>query len=143
MKANDLMVGDLLRVNSDNTCITRDTIVTVRAIDEDIRQASHIGCAFCSPLDDRQIGEEIWCDYLDPIPLTPEILEKNGFTKVNSQRYEWGSLEDAEYININPKKGIIHINGKNRSNANLYGQFSVHELQHALRLCGIDKEIVL
>jgi hypothetical protein len=81
MKVEEIMVGDLLRVNSDNTCITNYTIVTVRAIDEDIRQASHIGCAFCSPLDDRQIGEEIWCDYLDPIPLTHEILKKNEFSK--------------------------------------------------------------
>lgn len=134
MKANDLMVGDLLRVNSDNTCITRDTIVTVRAIDEDIRQASHIGCAFCSPLDDRQIGEEIWCDYLDPIPLTPEILEKNELLDIaHSEYYVRYDRHDEEWYFI------------------YYGSFAemkvsitaVHELQHCLKLCGIDKEIVL
>ena len=27
-------------------------------------------------------------DQPQPIPLTPEILEKNGFIKVNSQRYD-------------------------------------------------------
>lgn len=134
MKANDLMVGDLLRVNSDNTCITKDTIVTVRAIDEDIRQASHIGCAFCSPLDDRQIGEEIWCDYLDPIPLTPEILEKNELLDIaHSEYYVRYDRHDEEWYFI------------------YYGSFAemkvsitaVHELQHCLKLCGIDKEIVL
>ena len=29
-------------------------------------------------------------DQPNPIVLTPEILEKNGFIKVNSQRYDYG-----------------------------------------------------
>ena len=29
-------------------------------------------------------------DQPEPIPITPEILEKNGFIKVNSQRYDYG-----------------------------------------------------
>ena len=73
-----------------------------------------------------------------PIPLTPEILEKNGFTKVNSQRYDYGYPDTDCYVKVNPKKNMIHVNGRN-ANSNLYSHSFVHELQRALRLCGLDE----
>lgn len=73
-----------------------------------------------------------------PIPLTPEILEKNGFTKVNSQRYDYGDPDTDCYVKINPKKNMIHVNGRN-ANSNLYSHSFVHELQNALRLCGLNE----
>ena len=74
----------------------------------------------------------------EPIILTPEILEKNGFIKVNSQRYDYGSPDNDCYVKVNPKKNMIHVNGRN-ANSNLYSHSFVHELQRALRLCGLDK----
>ena len=71
-----------------------------------------------------------------PIPLTTEILEKNGFIKVNSQRYDYGNPDTDCYIKVNPKKNMIHVNGKN-ANSNLYSHSFVHELQRALRCCGL------
>ena len=73
-----------------------------------------------------------------PILLTPEILEKNGFTKVNSQRYDYGYPDTDCYVKVNPKKNMIHVNGRN-ANSNLYSHSFVHELQRALRLCGLDE----
>ena len=73
-----------------------------------------------------------------PIPLTPEILEKNGFIKVNSQRYDYGYPDTDCYVKVNPKKNMIHVNGRN-ANSNLYSHSFVHELQRALRLCGLDE----
>ena len=73
-----------------------------------------------------------------PIPLTPEILEKNGFTKVNSQRYDYGYPDTDCYVKVNPKKNMIHVSGRN-ANSNLYSHSFVHELQRALRLCGLDE----
>ena len=73
-----------------------------------------------------------------PIPLTPEILEKNGFTKVNSQRYDYGYPFTDCYVKVNPKKNMIHVSGRN-ANSNLYSHSFVHELQRALRLCGLDE----
>jgi len=61
---------------------------------------------------------------LEPIPLTPEILEKNGFSR--------NGLDIA----IFDRKGGDDFVGA----ANL--EF-VHELQNALRLCGIEYEITL
>ena len=77
-------------------------------------------------------------DQPNPIVLTPEILEKNGFIKVNSQRYDYGYPDTDCYIKVNPKKNMIHMNGRN-ANSNLYSHSFVHELQHALRLCGLNE----
>ena len=73
-----------------------------------------------------------------PIPLTPEILEKNGFIKVNSQRYDYGYPDTDCYVKVNPKKNMIHVNGRN-ANSNLYSHSFVQELQRVLRLCGLDE----
>lgn len=72
------------------------------------------------------------------IPITPEILENNGFIKVNSQRYDYGYPDTDCYVKVNPKKNMIHVNGRN-ANSNLYSHSFVHELQHALRLCGLNE----
>lgn len=77
-------------------------------------------------------------DQPQPIVLTPEILEKNGFIKVNSQRYDYGYPDTDCYIKVNPKKNMIHMNGRN-ANSNLYSHSFVHELQRALRLCGLNE----
>ena len=94
-------------------------------------------------------------DYLfEPIPLTAEILEKNGFVKVRdflweirSQdtciKYEWHGKIMVEITNKLTKKDEY---GRCNIAAFTIGWLEdmyVHELQHALRLCGIDKEIVL
>ncbi len=145
MKANELMIGDYLRINRDRLCIKKDTIVEIRGIDANNRFENHIGCADCRPLDDMQYENGIWCDHLDPIPLTPEILEKNGFNDNGEgvygdddsyfiPTYQSGFDTGTWETHIEPDEGIGDFSGKLRY---------VHELQHTLRLCGIEKEIEL
>lgn len=127
----DIRVGDYLRVNRD-VCIKKGTIVEVRGIDADNRFENHIGCASCHPLDDNQFDGGIWLDYLDPIPLTPEILEKNFPEPTDGLTWfpEEGGFNCHTYV---PKCEI-----------NAFGLFKyVHQLQNALRMCGITKEIEL
>ena len=127
----DIRVGDYIRVNRD-VCIKKGTIVEVRGIDADNRFENHIGCASCHPLDDNQFDGGIWCDYLDPIPLTAEILEKNFPEPTDGLTWfpEEGGFNCHTYV---PKCEI-----------NAFGLFKyVHQLQHALRLCGIEKTIEL
>ena len=72
---------------------------------------------------------------LSPIPLTTEILEKNGF--VVESRYCHG--EPLQYCVL--VDGLwIDISGENYFEGKLE---YVHQLQHALRLCEIDKNIEL
>ena len=100
----------------------------------------------------------------DPIPLTPEILEKNGFKLFTEKHY--GFIPDIEHpyiwicdIKDTIKKNDVRIwmfehryywclhcinHGIGSSN-NLGKAYitDVHELQHCLRLAKIDKEIKL
>lgn len=96
----------------------------------------------------------IGCDYIEttkcgitlaeshllrPIPLTPEILKKNGF-ELQRDKSELGTLDTYWLGN---ELGAFRIHRLNNGDY----QFGlakikfVHQLQHALRLCGIDKEI--
>lgn len=95
--------------------------------------------------------------YFDPIPLTPEILEKNGFEKVPQEKcvnpfyWRFDKIEDGEYnysvvAYKTPFRGFF-FEIKNNCDCEpivfTKQMEPVHELQHALRLCGIKKEIEL
>ena len=91
---------------------------------------------------------------LSPIPLTPEILEKNipferywDATRSNPQGSvtEWRKNTNTASIFVwdfrdQAKEYILEIHikgiGDYRVRKNIY---SVHELQHALRLCGLNE----
>jgi hypothetical protein len=76
----------------------------------------------------------------EPIPLTPEILKKNGLANDPYGCH----FEEDEYMSLEisvEEEGIYWT-----INYNEYGILKlkyVHELQHALKLCRIDKEIVV
>ena len=74
---------------------------------------------------------------LQPIPLTPEILEKNGF------RLQSDQLGTLDTYWLGNELGAFRIHRLNNGDY----QFGlakikyVHQLKHALRLCGISKNI--
>lgn len=85
-------------------------------------------------------------DLLEPIPLTEDILKLNGFEQKNDGwlRCEDKANEFQNYIFIQYRRqGDIReceINYVNIVKANyLYVINYVHELQHALRLCGLNE----
>ena len=110
------------------------------------------GLVICS-LDGLGITERI-CN-IEPIPLTPEILEKNGFEKQGFDGWEWvehtavGNGLDCLDCLVLWRNDTFSPHLRIESFTLKYGEFSsfginsVHELQHAFRLCGIEKEIVL
>ena len=107
MKVKELMIGDLLCYNGKPY-----RVIQVNSVD------GVCGCTFM-----LENGVE---DEGEPIPLTPEILDKNRFIK---------------YDTLSNSKGLwITIYNENYFEGELN---YVHELQHAMRLCGIEKEIVL
>ena len=76
----------------------------------------------------------------EPIPITSEILEKNGFD-------HYGSIyicteKDDFTIQIKIGRYVRVFIGMD-CNAKFDTDFTVHKLQHAMKLCGIKKEIVL
>ena len=85
-----------------------------------------------------------------PIPLTPEILEKNGFEKVYDKyklpnyRIKWKSYTDFYFTVFTGVDGYWNPIGLNVITGGIPATVDyVHQLQNALRLCGIKKEIVL
>lgn len=76
---------------------------------------------------------------LYPIPLTPEILEKNGFTRygqVYANLQQWvGKFGDK-------RKSLFQDVRTGEWGMNDVWINYVHELQHVLKLCGIEKELI-
>ena len=113
MKASELMFGDWVNLSKGNWSENRQVgLVDIEMIAESVYLA-------------------------EPIPLTPEILEKNGFV-----------YNAIPFIDGWEQFGLTLYRGGNGYRINCGINVSliidyVHQLQHALRLCGIDKEIEL
>ena len=79
-------------------------------------------------------------NWLEPIPITPEILYDNGWEIIAA--YEGGN----EWW-LGAKETEITLHGYVRSGKYYYREeldiLYVHELQHLLKLCGIKQELKL
>lgn len=93
-----------------------------------------------------------WSDSIKPIPLTPEILKKNGF--VNSyidvslnqdSVYKYNHFYTGNSVIVDMESNKLIVKYENDIWMNLpYGRtIYIHELQHALKQCRINKEIVV
>ena len=95
-------------------------------------------------------------DNIEPIPLTKEILERIGFGSLTDEMFS--ACETETYSNQELKIYLSHIGCEyNPVQLVVYMGYEpqervvlrmmpcqyVHELQHALRLCKIEKEIEL
>lgn len=87
-------------------------------------------------------------DEIEPIPLTPEILELNGW-KRRSYDHALHLHDDIVNIALNESYSIFgytHLCGVGTdcveveycSEIDFVGTLYVHQLQHALRLCGLS-----
>lgn len=118
MKANELMIGDWV--------ICHGEPMQIMEIFSDLVNAE------CWPYE---------YDDLQPIPLTPEILERNGFVPATNGVSWYLRDDDTDECLLMLNK--IH-NAFVMSTAGMTIGFQyVHQLQHLLRLCGIKKEIIL
>ena len=72
-----------------------------------------------------------------PIPITAEILEKNGFENICGMWFNSDTLMEFEQCRDGWFRTI------NCGEYSVYSIKYVHQFQHALRLAGIDKEINL
>ena len=127
MKANELMIGDW--VDFYHPYEPEKKIVTRHRVTE---------CYECGLVAISNHQNPVHADHIEPIPLTAEILKKNGFTNENSDD-EYGDEMEIELIldqwYIENEEGTTYSFGKLIR--------YVHELQHALKLCGIDKQITI
>ena len=139
MKANELMIGDL--INAFGVVRKVTSINRLEQPEDDGLLTTMVpGCEF----PDSNLSFRPY--YAQPIPLTTEILEKNGFDgdrevmqyyfEEDGQRYHFSLRQMYD------KDGIPHGYSFFAFNVLTILDY-VHELQHALRLCGIEKTIKL
>lgn len=140
MKATDLMIGDW--------------VIRRGVPEEQMRLYNMNASRGLAYLDQDGRGVAELFENIEPIPLTEEILEKNGWKKQIWWRYK---QSDVVTYDISEELFPIEFSGNefwlvdNCSDDGDYGYESnwivevkyVHELQHALKLWGIKKEIVL
>lgn len=86
----------------------------------------------------------------EPIPLTPEILEKNGFEDQGFRHHDELNGIDDRVVLSNERERMnsvnewyVHIDSIYYCTIASCELTYVHELQHILRLCKINKEIVV
>lgn len=164
MNIKELQIGDYFRVAKDNLCISKGTVVEIRGIDADnsFEEKNLKGCASCRPLDKYQFNGGIWVEHLEPIPLSAELLEKNGWRKINKNEnshvdgaYSWGDMGKRNFTDVTitfykDLSGGVKILTKIETDCSHEIGINtvhncdieyVHQFQHAMRLCGIEKEI--
>lgn len=146
MRATDLMVGDWVQ----NPLGYKAQVLDIRYIKD---EGDGYGGGYRVNIGTNDWGCVQWLEEKDiePIPLTPKILEKNGFLVKHpdsEKRQYWRDRAGQIVVHKNRGYFFFSISG----NAFKFGfyvpHFSshiryVHELQHALKLCGIEKEIEL
>jgi hypothetical protein len=107
-------------------------------------------------------GKHVRCSdgFISPIPITAEILEKNGFVRcsVEFNIYEYttllGKILRTTQVHLITSQSIsvflhdtsIERGSYHREKTQVYilrDELYVHDIQHALRLAGVDKEINL
>lgn len=123
MKANELMIDDWV-------------FYRPRFLRDEIAEEAHRVCHL-DQFEGRIAVYENCDEYEDcyePIPLTGEILILNGFKKIDAETY---ILETPEECHQNI---VLLLEGeKYRYGTSLILIRSVHELQHLLRLCGLNE----
>ena len=135
MKAIELMIGDWVCLKDDTKCefpLKIDGVLT-----DDI---SLEGEGFLGGVD----------GLIRPIPITPEILEKNEFhLELSSDKenvyshFDEGDCTPIIFLSVGQEKWTLHVKNyilkKCLDFIIFHDTLYVHELQHILQLCGLDE----
>lgn len=169
IKAEDLRIGDLVKVSKIGCMVPKGTMCKVVAIDSEnfFEEMNLKGCATLIELEVNHcsISFGIWCEDISPIPLTPEILEKNGWNKKTfyeklskslRERFGYTSpntvsvMERYCYTLPNTVLSIDYVPYRTQESErfSVYGDcfmikhiVYVHELQHILWALGLDANL--
>lgn len=102
MKAENLRIGDYVKVSSDNCMIPKGALCEVVAIDSERTCEDKKGLADLLQIvrEEWEFSHGVWCDYIEGIPINSEFLRKNGWKDVehniDRNRFEWIVWEHPE-----------------------------------------------
>ena len=137
MEITELMIGDIVQYLDGKKLITV-VVVKVDGSGNVVRLKQKNGHRFNTTI-----------DFLRPIPLTPDILEKNGFRVIFDSELHVSYFQDIEYFHTEVKVDKIGIYQKLSMLDGLGNGVKIteckyiHQLQHAFSLCKINKQISL
>ena len=155
MKPEELMLGDIVTFED---CQHDENPIIIK-----IWQINQDGDAFAFIDNDETLDEIVIDDEIVGLPLTSEILEKNGFhingipnsiTSVKAiddwsdDTYVWSRQETPDermFVSVymdDPANFFVEVYCQYCHVDGIHVKY-LHQLQHALKLCGINKEIVL
>ena len=142
INAEDLRIGDLVIVN-ENCSLEQGTIGKVSEVRSTPLYKENEGSIGLKPISNDRWPWGVLCRNIDPIPLTPEILEKNGWKRISHKGLPWALFRkkgcsvriaydsDDDKVPFSVGKEIQELKNINY----------VHELQHILWALGKDAEL--
>lgn len=141
IKAEDLRIGDLVIVSKTGCKIPKGTVCRVTAIDtESMLFDDRFVSVRLIPIDPKckQISWYDWCKNISTIPLTPEILEKNGWKRDKLVTYIYGHEAHNIEVICTPNSEWVYVTFKGET---IHRIKYVHELQHILWALGLDANL--
>ena len=151
IKAEDLRIGDIVQTNKDSW-FPKDTLCIVSVILPDRQYNGKKGAVFLKNVNDDN-GDPwlFWCCNIDGIPLTPEILENNGFKEEVVGEYYTKPLDDETHplnrylaVELKRENWVVFIKYRRLHDCALLRKIQhVHELQHILWALGLNAELKL
>ena len=150
IEPEDLRIGDIVQTNKDCT-FPKGTLCIVTDIHPDRQYDEKKGAVALKDANDEDDGPwGTWCNYIDGVPVTPEILRNNDFKEEVDGKYftrpikaRFGSSL-ARYLAVERKKyaWAIFIKYYNVTGYALLCHVKyVHELQLALKIMKFSTEI--
>ena len=143
IKAEDLRIGDLVRIVRDCK-YSKMTLCAVTGMPA-MKGPDKIKVVSLSAINDDDDGPwGAWCSNVEGIPLTPEVLGKNGFKEEQHQKD--GASEWYDFYHYDLGINIVYEVEENKFAAYLDGkklreiQYA-HELQHILWALGLNAEL--
>lgn len=136
----DLSIGDYVRVKMCKWDYDDPDTLDAKVLSI---EGNSVGVGY----DECGIVMSAFVDDLQPIPITAEVLEKNGFEQ-NSNCLDYRFIIDNIYCSISKGIKCWYVNIYDISNPPHTPIFKahiihIHELQRVLRLAKVGKEIVL
>ena len=152
INVEDLRIGDIVQINKD-CMFPKDTLCIVTEIHPDQQYEDKKGVVSLKAVNDDNDGPwGTWCCIIEGIPVTPEILNKNGFKEETVGKYYTRSIDNKKrwglvrYLAVVRERGdwVVFIKYDGLCGQALLRKIRyVHELQHILWVLGLDAELKL
>ena len=150
INAEDLRIGDIVQTNKD-CMFPKDTLCIITDINPLKVFDDKKGVVTLYAINDEDDGPwGVWCNYVDGVPVTPEILRKNDFKEDVEGKYFTRPIKAREgsvlarYLAVERKKyaWAIFIKYYNVTGYALLCHIKyVHELQLALKIVKFNPEM--